>query len=318
MFEFLRSTTGVLTLVFVVSSMLNVGLTQDPRRLLAHLRDWRYLLRMVVANFFVVPGVMLLFVAVFDIPDPYRLGLVLFSLAAGAPLLIKLAEASDNDVAAGATVQMVLMVATILIMPWLLPLVLDGAHMEVLPVARALLLQMLAPLAVGMVLFQVAEPLVARVQPWVARLSTVTMYGMLVVVVLGHLPELADLQLWLAVGAGLVVLLLAFAVGHGTGQGNPEHAQIGGLGTGQRNTAAALIVAQTSFEDPRVFVTAMLLNAVGMFMLLFIATRMRPHQTRVDLLEPLESDRPRRRAEWGPVLPGRGSSTAEERGRRGG
>lgn len=294
MFELLQSLVSPLITVFVVTAMLNVGLTQDPRKLLAHLSDWRYLVRMVVANFFVVPGIMILFLAIFDVPLSYAFGLAVFSMAAGAPLLVKLTTASRNDVAAGATVQMVLMVATVLILPWLLPLVIDGVAVDAGQIAVSLLLQMLLPLAVGLVLFVVAGPLVRRVQPWVARLSNIALYALLACTIVGHLPDMADLQMWKAIGVGLLVLLVAFYVGYGTGGGNPERSQIGGLGTGQRNTAAAMVVVGSNVDDASVFVAVTLLNTLGMIMLLSIAKRLAGDGAALALLDPVASDRPER------------------------
>lgn len=101
-------------LVFVISSMLNVGLTQKPQKLLGHLRNWHYLVRMIVVNLLVVPALMLLAITIVDLDTVYAAGLMLFSMCAGAPFLIKLTMASENDLALGATVLMVLMVATVL------------------------------------------------------------------------------------------------------------------------------------------------------------------------------------------------------------
>ncbi|MEX3566718.1 bile acid:sodium symporter [Micrococcus endophyticus] len=292
MFELLQSVIPALIMVFVLTAMLNVGMTQDPGKILAHLSDWRYLARMVVANFFVVPGVMILFLAIFDVPTPYAFALVIFSMAAGAPLLLKLTSASDNDISAGATVQMVLMVATVLILPWLLPLVIDGVEVSAWEVAQSLLLQMLLPLGVGLVLFRVAEGFVAKVQPWVAKVSNVALYALLAATLIGYLPEMADGRLWKAIGVGLLVLLVAFYVGYGTGHGDTERSQIGGLGTGQRNTAAAMLVAQSNADDPMVFVTATLLNTLGMVMLLAVAKRLAGDDASLALLDPVASDRP--------------------------
>ena len=61
-------------------------------------------------------------------------------------------------------------------------------------------------------------------------------------------------------------------------------------GTAQRNTAAAIITAQ-SFDDPLVFVTIALLNTLMMFVLLKLATRL-GNDSAIAFLEPLEADMP--------------------------
>ena len=114
MTEFFGQVASVGVPIFVISSMLNVGLTQKPQKLLGHLRNWHYLVRMIVVNLLVVPALMLLAITIVDLDTVYAAGLMLFSMCAGAPFLIKLTMASENDLALGATVLMVLMVATVL------------------------------------------------------------------------------------------------------------------------------------------------------------------------------------------------------------
>ena len=292
--ELAQSVVGWLTPVFVVSAMLNVGLTQKPANILSHLRHWQYLLRMALANFVIVPALMIFLIGIFGVDGPYASGLIIFSAAAGAPLLIKLTARSRNDVAAGATVQTVLMVGTVIVLPILLPLLITGVEIDVQAMIASLLLQTIAPMAVGMVLHAAAESFTAVVQPWVARLSNVTLYAMLAATLVGNIDVFTDARMWVALGTGVLALLIAFSVGHGAGLAQPTESQIGALGTAQRNTAAAVIVAQASFEDPLVFLTVVLLNTVMMFLLLFLATLMSKN-IRMALLEPLEADPPHRR-----------------------
>lgn len=293
--EFFQAAIGWLTPIFVISAMLNVGLTQKPANIFQHLRNWQYLARMALVNFVVVPALMIFFVGVFGIEEPYAIGLVIFSAATGAPLLIKLTARSQNEIAAGATVQMVLMIGTVFIMPVLLPLIIEGVSVDSWAIASGLIMQMILPLALGMVVLTVAEHFTAIIQPWIARISNIALYTMLVATILGNLNALGDLRMWAAIGTGILALLVAFFVGHNTGLGKETDSQIGALGTAQRNTAAAVIVAQSNFADPLVLLTTVLLNTIMMFILLFVATLM-SKDIQMALLEPIEADPPQRRS----------------------
>lgn len=294
--EFFQSLTGWLAPLFVISAMLNVGLTQNPKRIVRNLRNWQYLARMVLVNFLVVPAIMLFFIEITEVAGPYAIGLTLFSVGAGAPLLIKLTSRSQNEIAAGATVQMVLMVGTVIAMPLLLQVLLDDITVSSWDIVSNLLFQMILPMVVGMVLLTFAESFTAVVQPWVARLSNLALYGMLVTPIFGNLSAFADAQMWITIITGVLALLVAFFIGHNTGIGKETDSQIGALGTAQRNTAAAVIVAQSSFaDDPEVFLTIVLVNTIMMFVLLFLATLM-SKDIKLALLEPLEADPPRRQA----------------------
>lgn len=293
MYEVFQTIGSWGVLVFVISSMLNVGLTQKPAKLVRHLHNRAFLLRMLLLNFIVVPALMISLTQILPLEPIYAAGLVIFSLAAGAPFLIKLTSVSQSDIALGATVLLVLMITSVVVMPAVLPLVLEGVTVDVWAIVEALVVQMLLPLVAGMMLLQVAEPFVSVIQPWVARLSNIALYVMVIAIVLGYLPSMADIELWKALGAGMLVLLLALFLGWTMGDGHGHLMEVGGLGTAQRNTAASLIVAQGSFEDPRVLVVIVLLNTFGVIMLI-AAAKLMSKDNRFDFLLPVAADVPQR------------------------
>lgn len=281
--------------VFVVSSMLNVGLTQKPALLIRHLSNRAFLLRMLLLNFIVVPALMISLTQIVPLEPIYIAGLVLFSMAAGAPFLIKLTSVSRADIALAATVLLMLMITTVLVLPWFLPLVLEGVTVDTWAMTEALLVQMVLPMVAGMVLLHFAESFVALVQPWVARLSNIALYLMVVAIVIGYFPAMGDSQLWRALGTGMLVLLVALFLGWTMGDGHGHLMEVGGLGTAQRNTAAALIVAQGSFDDSRVLVIIILLNTFGVLMLI-AAAKLMSKENRFDFLLPVAADVPQRTA----------------------
>ena len=265
--------------------------------LLEHLGNRAFLVRMVLINLVVVPALMIAATSVVPLEPVYAAGLLLFSLAAGAPFLIKLASTSEADIALAATVLLVLMVATVVVLPIALPLVVEGLSVDAGAVVGSLLRQMILPLVVGMVALQFAEDLVAVVQPWVARISNAALYVLIVAIIVGYLPRMTDPELWKAVAAGMVVLLLALFLGWMMGDGHDHLQDVGGLGTAQRGTAAALIVAQTNFEDPRVLVVITLVNTLGVVLLVAAAKVMSSENGFSVLIPAAAADPPHRRPE---------------------
>jgi BASS family bile acid:Na+ symporter len=104
MLEFFRSIVQFIALIFVVSTMLNVGLTQKLSDIIGHLKNYPFALKMLAANFVVAPLLMIaaLYFAPFD--PALKAGLLIFSLCAGAPFLIKLTQSAEHDMALGAAV----------------------------------------------------------------------------------------------------------------------------------------------------------------------------------------------------------------------
>src|SRR5687767_15681690 len=154
MFEFLRTSVQFIAPVFVICTMLNVGLTQKPSAIAGHLKNAPFVLKMLAANFIFAPLLMIgaLYLAPFD--PPLKAGLLIFCLGAGAPFLIKLTQTAEHDLSLGAAVMMVLMIVTVGYMPLVLPRLLSGISVDAIAIAKALLLQMLLPIAAGMLLAQ--------------------------------------------------------------------------------------------------------------------------------------------------------------------
>src|SRR4051812_31656112 len=171
MFEFFVSLSRIFVPIFVIFTMLNVGLTQKLSDILEYLQKWHFFVRMLIANFILAPFLMFIILYHTSFDPPLKAGLLLFSLCAGAPFLIKLTQTAKHDLALGATTMMLLMVATVIFVPLVLPLIVSGITIDAWAIARSLLLQMLVPIAVGMLAIQFLPNLSKIVQPWVAKIG---------------------------------------------------------------------------------------------------------------------------------------------------
>ena len=251
--------------------MLNVGLTQKPSAIAEHLKNWPFVLKMLAANFIFAPLFMIVALYLAPFNPALKAGLLIFSLGAGAPFLIKLTQTAEHDLALGAAVMMLLMVVTVIYMPLVLPLVLSGVSVNALAIARALLLQMLLPIGVGMLAAQFLPGLSKKLQPLVGGVGNLAMYAMVVATMVGYFPNLLQIIGTGAFLVGLVFVAAAFGLGYLAGFGKDHLEDIGGLGTAQRNTAAGVIIAIQNFSDPNVFVMLTLANILGIVMLLILA-----------------------------------------------
>jgi BASS family bile acid:Na+ symporter len=272
--EFFQNIVGLLVPVFVVSTMLNVGLTQRPSEIAKYLRHRRFILRMLIANFVLVPLFMVLILRFTPFDPAVDAGLLVFALCAGAPFLIMLTKAAGHDLALAAAVMMLLMVLSVGYVPLVLPMLLPGASVGAWAIARPLLLQMIAPLAFGMLAVRFLPRYSIAVQPLVGRLARVALYAVLAATLIGYFRSMLEI----GVGAILVVIVAvaaAFGFGYWAGGGRDHLEDVGGLGTAQRNTAAGFIIAIQNFDDPSVLVILTVANTVGILMLLFLARTLR-------------------------------------------
>jgi BASS family bile acid:Na+ symporter len=275
MFDLLRSLSGYAVPVFVIATMLNVGLTQRLRAIVRHLKNRPFILKMLAANFIGAPLLMIGALELMSFEPPLHVGLLIFSLCAGAPFLIKLTEASRNDVALGAAVMMILMLVTTIYVPIVFPLLLETLTVGAWDIARALTLQMILPAAVGMLAVQFAGGVAAAVQPWVGRLSNIALVVVLVTTLIGYAPDIVRIAGEGAILLAALFVLAAAGLGWLAGWGRDHLEDVGALGTGQRNTAAGLIIASQNFPShPDVLVMIVIANTLGILILLILARRM--------------------------------------------
>ena len=275
MFEFFRNLVQIAAPIFAVSTMLNVGLTEKPSEIAGHLKDRAFLLKMLLANFVVAPLFMFVMLHFAPFEPSLKAGLLIFALGAGAPFLIKLTHKAQQEIALGAAVMLILMVATVIYMPVVLPLILSGISVDGLGIAKSLFIQLLLPIIVGMLAVQFLPALANRVQPSVAFGAKISLYVVIGATLVGYLPNIISIVGTGAILVCLVFIVGAFGIGYLTGAGKDHHEDVGALGTAQRNTAAGIIIAIQNFGDhPNVLVMMTLANTLGIVLLLFLAKRL--------------------------------------------
>lgn len=274
----LFSTVGDFALpIFVFLTMLNVGLTQKPEDFKQYLSEKNFFIRMLATNFLVAPFVMWLLLQIFSPSDPTQIGLIIFSMTAGAPFLIKLTQYSDNDVALGATLMLVLVIGTIVFAPFLIPAAISGVEIDGLQIILTLSRQLVLPIILGMVLHYFWKNFAEKIQPWVGKIGNIVLWIVVIGVLVGNLDGIIPLLGEGALATGILfILIMTFLAYFLAGTNNADHLQeVGAIGTGQRNTAASMIIASGNFADtPEVLVIITMVNTIGLVMLIYIAKLM--------------------------------------------
>lgn len=283
MFEFFSSLVPMIAPVFAISMMLHVGLTQKPSEVVEYLKDRSFVLKMLLANFVLAPLLMILILRFTSFDPALEAGLLVFALCAGAPFLIKLTQTAQHSIALGAAVMMLLMVVTIVYVPVALPLFLSGVSVDAWAVAKSLLLQMLLPVIAGMLVVPYLPGLTRKAQPLTGWLSNILLYVLTGATLIAYSPNMLGIMRTGALFVGLAFVVGAFGIGYLMGAGKAHLEDVGGLGTAQRNTGAAIIIAIQNFSDPNELVIITLTNTLGVVLLLFIAKRLsRDHKVRIE------------------------------------
>ena len=269
--QLLIASANLSVVVFVVSSTLGVGLRLTIGQIAAPLRNGRLVALSLLANFVLTPLAAILLANVLGLDEPLRVGLLLCGVAAGAPFLLKLAELSKGNMAFAVGLMVVLMVITVGYMPVVLPALLEGVSVDSGKIAQSLIVLMLIPLAIGLLVRAQLESIAARVSPVVGAISGISMILVVTLTTAGHFRSV--LAVLGTFGILAAILFTAVCVGIGWLLGGPGADTRGvlALGTAQRNTAAALVVAGQNFEDPNVVVMITVVMIVSFAMLMPIA-----------------------------------------------
>jgi BASS family bile acid:Na+ symporter len=265
--EFFEIVAKVAVLVFVVTCMVAAGLGLAVRDIVAPLRRTRLVLLALALNFIVAPALALGLSELFALDRPYTIALILRGAAAGAPFLPKLADLAKGDIAFSVGLMLLLTVGTVAFLPITLPILLPGQSVNTWPILRPLLLTMLVPLGIGVGIRGRSEFWASRLRPAFAVASNVSM--IVAVVLLIGLNFSAMIGTFGSGAAAVAVLfVLALIVGGYSFAGpSPTTRSVLGLGTGQRNIAAALIVATQNAMESQVVVMLLISTLVGLIVL---------------------------------------------------
>ena len=242
--QFLQTTFGPLVLIFTVSNLAAMGLQVRMPEVFAALRNKTALALIFVWGWLVGPALAYLITVVLPLAEPYVVVIFLCSLAPCAPFLQQMVGKARGDMGfAGAFVPLV-MVGTVILMPLMAPLLIQGVTISTSSLAKPLLLTILLPLVIGAAVRHYADQGATKVFPAVkmlALLSTLlTIVWCLAIYGRGILDtagELALLSMTLfMVGMGLITYFIGFGL-------KQNQRSVMSLGMGTRNIAAVLAAA---------------------------------------------------------------------------
>jgi BASS family bile acid:Na+ symporter len=266
--ELLSKAVPIAMLGFVVSSMLAVGLSLTLRQIADPLRNVRLVALGLVANFVLMPFVAVALGRFLRLDPPLAVGLVILGSAAGAPFLPLLAKLSKGNMAFAVGKMVLLMILTVGYMPLVLPYLLEGVSVDAAKIARSLLLLMLLPLGIGLAVKARWETAAARIKPVLDRVSSVSLVLLIGLLTVTNFDNMLSVFGTRGILAGILFLLFGFAIGYGLGGPARETRKVLGLGTAQRNIAAAIVVAGQNFSDPKVVVMVVVVAIVGLLLLM--------------------------------------------------
>ncbi len=285
--------TNTFTLSFVVTSMFSLGLAMTVKDILTPLRNLRLVIGMLLASFVILPVAGFFITRILSLEADLQIGVLLMSSVAGAPLTIKASQiARGNMKFAGALVVLQVLV-TVIYLPFVLPLLIPGIQVDVMAIALPLIVQILLPLAAGILMNYRYDEEAEMTRPIMSEISNISL-GLMIVLNLGNIGDVLGLLGTGAILAVLLVIALGFVAGYALGGPDFGTRKVLSIGTAQRNYAAAFVLAGGNFADrPNVFLLLLSASLISMILVMIVAGefRKRAEPKVVPVLEPAsESD----------------------------
>ncbi|MCK5628211.1 bile acid:sodium symporter family protein [Candidatus Bathyarchaeota archaeon] len=250
--------------------MLQMGFSLTTKQIIEPLKNYRLVIGALLVNFALVPFVAYLVLLVIPLEQGLAIGLALLATAAGAPFLPKLAAVSKGDQAFSVGLMVLLMGVTVIYVPIVLPLILGpGVSINPLSIASSLIILMIIPLVLALFTRARYKSIADALRPHMAHASSLALILVTVLMLILNWEYIVSV-----IGTGAILALIIFVVAS-LGMGllaagkDKKRRSVLGLGTAQRNIAAALLVAGQNFADQPNVMIMILVGALVTLAILF-------------------------------------------------
>ncbi len=252
--QFLETTFQPLVLLFTVSNLFAMGLQAKMPEVIAALKNKKSLALIFVWGWVLGPALGYLITRVIPLAEPYAITLLLSSLAPCAPFLQQMVGKGKGDPSfAGAFIPLV-MVGTVVFMPLMAPLLIEGLTVSTGVLALPFIITLLLPLIIGAAARHYAEIVATKIFPAVKKFAGLMTFVMIVVLLVLHgraMLDMAGSLALLSMTVFMVVMgLITYRFGFGLKQ---NHRSVMSLGMLTRNFTAVFIAYLAMPDaDPRI------------------------------------------------------------------
>jgi len=245
----LQQFANLSVLIYIITTMLSMGLSFTPKQFLEPLKDKNLILKSMAANFILVPLLAFIILQLIPLQQGLAIGLILMATAAGSPFMLKLVQFMGADIKFAVGLMLILSLVTLVYMPLVLSIFLPGVSVNHLSIAGSLVVLIFLPLIGGTLVKSRYNEIAKTIKPTFNQISNIFIF---VVVILYLGLNYQEFMSVFGTGALIVSLLfvfLSFIVGYVLGGPSENTKPVLGLGTAMRNSSAAFVVAVTNFSS---------------------------------------------------------------------
>ena len=233
---------NITVVVFTVSGLMAGGLECDLKLALKWLRSPKLLVPCVLWSWVVGPALAWLIIRVLPLWEGHAAGLMLCSLAPIAPFLPLAAMKARGDMTFSGAYVLLGTILTVVLMPLMAPLLIQGLTLSTWPLAKPLILLVLIPLLIGVGIRAYSAKVATKIFPWVKKTS-----GVWLLLCLGTTLWIYGGQMLSTVGSFapgawvifmVVMAVLPYLIGFGLTQ---NQRSVMALGQSSRNISAGFV-----------------------------------------------------------------------------
>jgi len=257
---------------FVIFSMITMGLGLTVTQIIEPFKNVKMVILSLIANFVVVPLFVFAIITLIPVTEGVRIGLILLSLCGGAPFIPMIVSTAKSEVGSAVGLMLLLVIATIFLMPLAIPILFAGALVSSWSIAQSLIFTVLIPLLLGLLIKAWIATLATRLKKLTAVLTNLLVLTLVIAMLVLYSEIIINNIMVLPII--FLFFLGSMAVGYLTGGKNRNARIILSVGTGLRNPPIAMLVASSNFTDePMAAIVPLLVIVVGLCILFPLAKR---------------------------------------------
>jgi BASS family bile acid:Na+ symporter len=229
----------ITVVIFTVANLAAMGLELNLRDALRTLRSARAIGLILLWGWVVGPALAYLMTRVLPLTEVHAAGLLLISLAPTAPFFPLMVRKARGDMSFAGAVMLLTTLGTVLFLPLLAPLLIEGLTVDAWSLAKPLLMMVLLPLLIGGAIRAFAPNAAEKLFPVVKKIGGIFLLITLVLTLVLYGREMLSLVGSFAPGAQVLFFVAITAISYTIGFGleQPQRSAMA-LGMCTRNIAA--------------------------------------------------------------------------------
>ena len=235
----LQMVFNIVVVVFTVTNLAAMGLELNIRQALKTLRSAHAIALVLLWGWVVGPALAWLIIRIIPLMEAHAAGLFLISLAPTAPFFPLMVRKARGDMSFAGAFMLLTTVGTVLFLPLLTPLLIEGLTVDSWSLAKPLLTMVLLPLLIGGAIRFLAPKAAEKLFPVVKKIGMIFLVITLVLTLVLYGRDMLGAVGSFAPGAQVLFLVAITAISYKIGFGLKQQQRSSmALGMCTRNIAA--------------------------------------------------------------------------------